>query len=156
MSEIVVPKPIVYQRSELESIFLPVKQMLQIDRVSDIELDRITCEMDIAEHWVFPLHFPSDPIFPGSLLIEAAGQTVAIWAWNKGLRGNPRMVTVKAGFYSPILPEEKLIKFTARVRQRKNVLLGNVDVIVNDQKVAEIKPVIIIIPHRGESEGYGK
>jgi 3-hydroxymyristoyl/3-hydroxydecanoyl-(acyl carrier protein) dehydratase len=156
MSEVVVQKPIVYRRSDLESIFLPIKQMLQVDRVCEIDGERIVSEADISSHWVFPMHFPSDPIFPGSLLIEAAGQTVAIWAWDKGLRGNPRMVTVKASFHNPILPEDRVIRFAARVRQRKNVLLGNVEVIVNEQKVAEIQPVLIIIPPQEASEGYGK
>lgn len=137
--------------------------MLQIDRVCEVDGERIIAETDIANHWVFPLHFPTDPIFPGSLLIEAAGQTVAVWAWDKGLRGNPRMVTVKASFHSPIVPEDAVIRFVARVRQRKNVVLGTVEVMVNEQKAAEIQPVLIIIPHEEESkeqseqqsEGYG-
>ncbi|MGH7988814.1 MAG: 3-hydroxyacyl-ACP dehydratase FabZ family protein, partial [Limisphaerales bacterium] len=90
MSKAFTPNRHIYSRSGLEVIFLPVKQMLQIDRVLTINEGHIVCEMDISRHWVFPMHFPSDPIFPGSLLIEAAGQVVAIWAWHVGLRGHPR------------------------------------------------------------------
>ena len=140
-------KSVLYTRAELETIFLPTKQMLQLDRVLEIKDDRIVCELDISNHWVFPMHFPGDAIFPGTLLIEAAGQTVATWAWHAGLRGHPRMVRVKAKFENPVLPEHKTVKVIASVRQRKNVFLGNVELFVSEQKAAEIKPVIIIIPN---------
>ena len=136
----------VYTRSELENVFLPVREMLQIDRVLSIENDRINCQMDLSNHWVFPLHFPSDPIFPGTLLIEAAGQAVAIWAWHTGTRGRPRLVRVKGEFEHPILPNQGAVTFSATVRQRKNVFLNNVDILVSGQKVAEVKPVVVVIP----------
>jgi 3-hydroxymyristoyl/3-hydroxydecanoyl-(acyl carrier protein) dehydratase len=139
---------VLYTRTDLETIFLPTKQMLQIDRVLEIKNDHITCELDISNHWVFPMHFPGDAIFPGTLLIEAAGQAVATWAWHAGLRGHPRMVRVKAKFENPVLPEHNTVKLIGSVRLRKNVLLGSVDLFVSEQRAAEIKPVIIIIPSK--------
>ena len=136
----------VYTRSELETFFLPVREMLQIDRVLSIENDRITCQMDLSNHWVFPLHFPSDPIFPGTLLIEAAGQAIAIWAWHAGTRGRPRLVRVKGEFEHPVLPDQGAVILSATVRQRKNVFLGNVEILVSGRKVAEVKPVVVVIP----------
>jgi 3-hydroxymyristoyl/3-hydroxydecanoyl-(acyl carrier protein) dehydratase len=135
-----------YERSDLEAIFLPVKQMLQIERVTEISDKGLVCEMDIAGHWVFPLHFPSDPIFPGTLLIEAAGQAIAVWAWNAGLRGRPRLGKVVAKFLAPVLPHHQTVTLVASVRQRKCVFAGKVDVFVLERKVAEIKPVVFIIP----------
>jgi len=119
--------------------------MLQIDRVAEISADRIVCEMDVSKHWVFPLHFPSDPIFPGSLLIEGAGQAVAVLAWHAGLRGKPRLVKVTARFESCVLPQDETLRFVATVRQRKRVFLGMVDVFVSERKVAQIEPMVIII-----------
>jgi 3-hydroxymyristoyl/3-hydroxydecanoyl-(acyl carrier protein) dehydratase len=58
----------VYLRSDLTAVYLPVKQMLQIDRVLEVTEDTIHCEMDLEQHWVFPLHFPGDPIFPACLM----------------------------------------------------------------------------------------
>ena len=139
------PTTFIYTRSELEATFLPIGQMLQIDRVVDISTDRIVCEMDVSKHWVFPLHFPSDPVFPGSLLIEAAGQAVAVLAWHAGLRGKPRLVKVTARFESCVLPQDETLRFVATVRQRKRVFLGMVDLFVLERKVAQIQPMIIII-----------
>jgi len=129
------PSTFIYTRSELEATFLPVGQMLQIDRVTEISPDRIVCEMDIARHWVFPLHFPSDPVFPGSLLIEAAGQAVAVLAWHMGIRGKPRLVKVTARFESCVLPQDETLSLVAAVRRRKNAFCG----------VAQIEPMVIII-----------
>ncbi len=136
---------LVYTRAELESIFLPVKQMLQIDRVSEISGEHIVCEIDISDHWVFPMHFPLDPIFPGSFLIEAAGQAVAIWGWHAGFRGRPRLVKVSARFESPVLPQDQAVKLVATVRQRKNICVGIVDLFVAERKVAQVKPTVIIV-----------
>jgi 3-hydroxymyristoyl/3-hydroxydecanoyl-(acyl carrier protein) dehydratase len=139
-------KKAVYQRAELDAVYLPVHQMLQIDRVCEIDGSRLICEMDLDEHWVFPMHFPSDPIFPGSLLIEAAGQAVAIWAWENGLRGKPRMVKVQATFENPVLPEDHVVILSGTVRQRKNICMGRVELTAGGKKVAEIHPVLIIVP----------
>lgn len=138
--------PLVYTRSELETLFLPIEQMLQIDRVCEIWGDQIICEMDIPGHWVFPMHFPLDPIFPGSLLIEAAGQAAAIWAWHVGLRGRPRLVKVTATFQSPVLPHNQTVTLKAKVRRRKNICIGEVKLSVKERQVAEITPIIVVIP----------
>ena len=131
----------------MEAMFLPVNQMLQIDRVSEIERNRIVCEVDIPGHWVFPMHFPGDPIFPGTLLIEAAGQTVAAWGWHAGLRGRPRLVKVSAKFESPVLPQDQTVTLAATVRQRRNICIGIVDLFVSQRAVARIRPMVIIVPH---------
>jgi len=141
----VAPSTFIYTRSELEATFLPVGQMLQIDRVTEISPDRIVCEMDIARHWVFPLHFPSDPVFPGSLLIEAAGQAVAVLAWHVGTRGKPRLVKVSARFESCVLPQDETLRLVATVRRRKNAFCGVADFSVPGRSVAQIEPMVIIV-----------
>lgn len=134
-----------YQRADLEEMFLPIKQMLQIERVIEISKEGLVCEMDVSHHWVFPFHFPSDPIFPGTFLIEAAGQAVAIWAWNAGFRGRPRLGKVSAKFLAPVLPEHRIVTIVARVHHRNSVFNGMVECFVAGQKMAEIEPVLIII-----------
>ena len=136
----------VYVRSELENIFLPIGEMLQIDRVTEINGDHIVCELDVAEHWVFPLHFPTDPIFPGTLLIEAAGQAIAIWAWHAGLRGRPRLIKTSAHFEKPVLPEHGKVTLVGSVKQKRNTIcIGEVNVFAGEQKVAEVQATLIII-----------
>jgi 3-hydroxymyristoyl/3-hydroxydecanoyl-(acyl carrier protein) dehydratase len=136
----------IYFRPQLEAMFLPVEQMLQIDRVTSIDGKCLVCEMDVPGHWVFPLHFPTDPIFPGTLLIEAAGQAVAVWGWHAGLRGRPRLVKVEAKFESPVLPDDQVVTFAASVHLRKNICLGTVELFVRERKVATVTAVIVIAP----------
>jgi 3-hydroxymyristoyl/3-hydroxydecanoyl-(acyl carrier protein) dehydratase len=136
----------VYDRSDLEAINLPVAQMLQLSRVTEISEKHLVCEMDVAGHWVFPLHFPSDPIFPGSLLMEAAGQAVAVWAWHLGLRGRPRLTKVSAKFQSPVGPDDRVVRIEAKIRRRKFACFGAVELFVLNRKVAEVTPMVIILP----------
>ena len=136
----------IYERPELEAIFLPVKQMLQIDRVCEIGDTHVVCEMDVRGHWVFPMHFPCDPIFPGSLLIEAAGQALALWAWHGGFRGRPRLVKVLATFENPVLPEDEVLKLVGTVRHRKVAFFGQVDLFVQERKIGRIEPIVILLP----------
>lgn len=136
----------IYDRSALERIFLPLKQMLQIDRVVEINGELIVCEMDVAGHWVFPLHFPNDPIFPGTMLIEAAGQAIAIWAWHAGLRGRPRLVKTEAKFEHPVLPTDGKITIMGNISlKRKSICMGTVEIFVAGQKVAEVKATLVIL-----------
>jgi 3-hydroxymyristoyl/3-hydroxydecanoyl-(acyl carrier protein) dehydratase len=132
------------QISEYEGIFLPVGQMLQIDRVREVCDERIVCETDLAENWVFPLHFPGDPIFPGSLLIEGAGQAIAIWAWENDLRGDPRLVRVEAEFRSPVVPGDRVLTYIATVKRKCNVCIGLVRVLSAGCEVAQIKGWLVV------------
>ena len=136
---------LVYDRCELETMFLPVRQMLQLDRVTAIAGERLIAELDVANHWVFPMHFPDDPIFPGTLLIEAAGQAIAVWAWHAGFRGRPRLGRVSARYFSPVVPQDRTVTMVATVRQRKHVFPGQVAMFVQGRKVAEIEPVVFLL-----------
>ncbi|MCX6895448.1 MAG: hypothetical protein NTZ16_08140 [Verrucomicrobia bacterium] len=139
-------KASIYNRSQLEKMFLPVGQMLQLDRVTNVDAEHVVCELDLAEHWVFPLHFPADPIFPGTLLIEAAGQAIAVWAWHNGLRGRPRLIRNSAHFDKPVLLEHGTVTLVASVkRRRQTICIGEVNVFAGQQQVAEIQAMLIII-----------
>jgi len=137
-----------YDRRRLETTFLPIGQMLQIDRVFEITNGLLVCEMDIPGHWTFPMHFPNDPIIPGTVLMEAAGQAVGIWAWHAGARGKPRLVKTSAKFESPVVPTDQTVRLTASVRQKKNVFFGRVQVSVLERKVADVEATLIICTAR--------
>jgi 3-hydroxymyristoyl/3-hydroxydecanoyl-(acyl carrier protein) dehydratase len=139
-------KPL-YSRTDLEGMFLPAHQMLQLDRVLSIEGLFARSEMDVTAHWAFPMHFPQDPIFPGTLLIEAAGQALAVIAWHLGVRGRPRLVKVSAKFEQPVFPQDGTICFKTSARRRNNVFLGKVDIGVGERAIAVVEPVLIIVPH---------
>ena len=135
--------------SEYPDIFLPVGQMLQIDRVREVSGDRIVCETDLEANWVFPLHFPGDPIFPGSLLIEGAGQAIAIWAWENELRGDPRLVRVEAEFRCPVVPGDRVLTYVGTIKRRRNLCVGVVSVLCGDRQVAQVKGSLVVTTPAG-------
>ncbi len=135
-----------YDRAMLGATFLPVGQMLQLDRATTALGDYITAEMDISpEHWALPLHFPGDPVFPGCFLVEAAGQLVTLWAWEAGLRGRPRMAKASAEFRRPVYATDGTVTLRATVRRRRNMCFGTVDVLAAGRKVASIDTVIVVV-----------
>ena len=131
-----------YLRADLARVYLPVEQMLQIDRVLEVTDDSVRCEMDLGSHWVFPLHFPKDPIFPACLMIEAAGQTIAIWAWHHQVPGNPRLARVKASFESGVRPEDGILSFVGKIRRRRNICVGVVELFCGTRRVAEVEETL--------------
>jgi 3-hydroxymyristoyl/3-hydroxydecanoyl-(acyl carrier protein) dehydratase len=131
-----------YVRADLAQVYLPIEQMLQIDRVLEVTDDTIRCEMDLAQHWVFPLHFPGDPIFPACLMIEAAGQAIAIWAWHHRVPGQPRLARVGASFASAVRSDEGPLAFTGKIRRRKNICVGSVELFLGDRRVAEVEETL--------------
>jgi 3-hydroxymyristoyl/3-hydroxydecanoyl-(acyl carrier protein) dehydratase len=131
-----------YQRADLARVYLPVEQMLQIDRVMEVTPETVHCEMDLASHWVFPLHFPNDPIFPACLMIEAAGQAIAIWAWHHQVPGNPRLARVQASFASAVRPGDGVLSFTGRIRRRRNICVGIVELSCATRRVAEVEETL--------------
>ncbi len=73
---------------------LPVDNMLMLDRISHISSEgglfdkgEIIAELDITpDLWFFDCHFPSDPVMPGCLGLDAMWQLVGFFL---GWRGNP-------------------------------------------------------------------
>jgi 3-hydroxymyristoyl/3-hydroxydecanoyl-(acyl carrier protein) dehydratase len=131
-----------YVRSDLAQVYLPVQQMLQIDRVIEVTADTIRCELDLENHWVFPLHFPGDPIFPACLMIEAAGQAIAIWAWHHRVPGQPRLARVGASFSSAVRPDDGVLTFVGKVRKRKNICVGSVELFIGERRAAEVEETL--------------
>lgn len=132
----------IYLRKDLAQVYLPVGPMLQVDRVVEVSESLIRCEMDLSGHWVFPLHFPKDPIFPACLMIEAAGQAIAIWAWHFQVPGLPRLARVQASFASAVRPDDGVLSFVGRVRRRKNICVGKVELFCGERPVAEVEETL--------------
>jgi 3-hydroxymyristoyl/3-hydroxydecanoyl-(acyl carrier protein) dehydratase len=132
----------IYHRADLAQCYLPIEQMLQIDRVMEITETGIRCEMDLTQHWVFPLHFPNNPIFPACLMIEAAGQAIAIWAWHHQMPGNPRLARVRASFESAVRREDGVLAFIGNIRRRRNVCAGAVELFCGARRVAVVEETL--------------
>ena len=130
----------------LDATFLPVAQMRQISRVTALDGPRITAVVDLGpEHWVYSQHFPNDPIFPGTLMIEAAGQLVALWAWAQGHRGRPRLVRTSAAFHQPVTRPTPQLELRAEVQGKRNLQFGTIDVIAEERHVARVEAVLTVL-----------
>ncbi len=130
---------------DLDATFLPIGHMRQISRVTHRRGAEIAAELDLDGHWVFPEHFPGDPIFPGSLLIESAGQLVALWAWEGGLHGPPRLVRTGAEFHRPVTPAAPSITLRASVRRKRHLHFGSVEIRALDEHVATVEVVLAVL-----------
>jgi 3-hydroxyacyl-[acyl-carrier protein] dehydratase/trans-2-decenoyl-[acyl-carrier protein] isomerase len=113
---------------------LPVDNMLMLDRISHISSEgglfgkgEIVAELDIDPSlWFFDCHFPSDPVMPGCLGLDAMWQLVGFFL---GWRGNPgRGRALGCGevkFTGEILPTSKKVVYNIsmkRVIERKLVM----------------------------------
>lgn len=132
---------------DIDATFLPVAEMRQVSRVTQLEGAAIAGEMDLGEgHWVYAQHLPHDPIFPGSLMIEAAGQVVALWAWAGGQRGRPRLVRTSAEFHSPVGPGSPRLRLCAVVRHKRTLNFGAVAVWDGAIQVASVDVILAVLP----------
>ncbi len=131
---------------DLDATYLPVALMRQIARVTAVTPESITGEVDVGPgHWVYAQHFPGDPIFPGTLMIEAAGQLIALFAWARGQRGRPRLVRTSAEFRHPVSQATPSLRLDARVRSKRNIHFGTVDVHAGEYHVARVEAVLAVI-----------
>lgn len=131
---------------ELDATFLPVARMRQISRVTALDGGRIVAEVELGPgHWVYPQHFPGDPIFPGSLMIEAAGQLIALWAWAQGVRGRPRLVRTSAEFYQPVTHPTVRLDLRGEVRAKRHLQFGKVDLFADATHVASVEAVLAVL-----------
>ena len=132
---------------DLDGTFLPVGRMRQIARVIDLEGDTIRGQMTLGrDHWVWPEHFPGDPVFPGTLLIEAAGQLLALWAWAEGSRGRPRLIRTGAEFHNPVGTQVTHLDLQAQVRRKRHLYFGSIRVSSGDLEVATVDAVLAVLP----------
>jgi 3-hydroxyacyl-[acyl-carrier protein] dehydratase/trans-2-decenoyl-[acyl-carrier protein] isomerase len=130
---------------DLNETYLPIGQMRQITGVTEFRENTIVCQMDLADHWVFQIHFPGDPIMPGSLIIEAAGQVTALWAWMNGQRGKPRMVKASGDFRAPVGPRDGTLTFRATVKKKQHLNFGTVSVLIGDVEVGTVSNCIAVV-----------
>ncbi len=135
---------------DIDQTFLPRGQLRLISRVIGLTDDLIICETDIDDHWTYPIHFPGDPIFPGCLLIEIAAQATLLWAWAAGDRGRPRMAKATAEFHDPVSEADRLLTIQSRVKKRRHLYFGQVEITSRGRQVASIAMVVAVTQKRTE------
>jgi 3-hydroxyacyl-[acyl-carrier protein] dehydratase/trans-2-decenoyl-[acyl-carrier protein] isomerase len=113
---------------------LPVDNMLMLDRITSITVDggkygkgQIVAELDInPDLWFFECHFPTDPVMPGCLGLDAMWQLVGFFLGWKGNPGRGRALgSGEVKFFGQVLPTAKKVTYTIdlkRVIERKLVM----------------------------------
>jgi 3-hydroxyacyl-[acyl-carrier-protein] dehydratase len=113
-----VTKPKVMERNEIETLIPHRAPFLWIDRVEELE-PGLRC---VAAKFVDPAipiffgHFPSKPIFPGVLLIEAVAQTAGVMLGSAAPQGSEKSAGEFAllaavnrfKFLKPVTPGQEL------------------------------------------------
>ena len=113
---------------------LPVDNMLMLDRITHISSEggeygkgEIIAELDInPDLWFFDCHFPTDPVMPGCLGLDAMWQLVGFFL---GWRGNPgrgrALGSGEVKFFGQVLPTAQKVVYNIhlkRVIERKLVM----------------------------------
>lgn len=113
---------------------LPVDNMLMLDRIVSITADggeygkgQIIAELDInPDLWFFECHFPTDPVMPGCLGLDAMWQLVGFFLGWKGNPGRGRALgSGEVKFFDQVLPTAKKVTYKIdlkRVIERKLVM----------------------------------
>jgi len=110
-------------RSEIEKLIPHRSPFLFLDSVEELEPgERCVAWMSLGEEdAIFAGHFPSRPILPGVLIIEAVGQTAAVMmaaSAPQGTVGNALLAAVnRFKFLKPVLPGQNVRIETAKLTQ---------------------------------------
>ena len=131
---------------------LPVGNMLMMDRVTHINdadgqfgKGSIIAELDInPDLWFFDCHFPTDPVMPGCLGLDAMWQIIGFhlgWLGNKGKGRALGAGEVK--FFGQVLPTAKKVTYRidlSRVISRRLVMgIGNAVMEVDGKEIYSAK-----------------
>jgi len=102
--------------------------MLMVDRVTDMRLDSSAVgikNVSINEPF-FQGHFPSEPVMPGVLIIEAMAQTAAVLVMSSlGQEADGKLVYFMSidgvRFRRPVVPGDRLELHVEKIQSRANV-----------------------------------
>lgn len=129
--------------NEIMSLIPHRYPMLLIDRVEDIELgvSAVGVKNASINEWFFQGHFPSKPIFPGVLIVEAMAQTAGVLVM-KTLDVNEEklvyfMSIEEAKFRKPVVPGDVLRLKVTKDKSRGPVWKFQGSAFVDDVLVAE-------------------
>ncbi len=131
---------------------LPAPPMLMMDRIVKIDAEGgeagkgiIIAELDInPELWFFDCHFPTDPVMPGCLGLDAMWQLVGFYLGWLGNPGRGRALgSGEVKFFGQVLPTAKKVTYKielTRLIQRKLVMgMANATMEVDGKEIYSAK-----------------
>ena len=122
---------------------------LLLDRIIELTSDEVVGLKNVTiNEPFFQGHFPSLPIMPGVLILEALAQTGGVLAYSLApeLRGNPVYFTGidKVRFRKPVRPGDQLILKIKLIKQRGSLFKMEGKAFVEEQLVAEAELMAIV------------
>jgi 3-hydroxyacyl-[acyl-carrier-protein] dehydratase len=137
-------KPLEFDRQRVMEMIPHRDPFLMIDKVVDVvKNERAVGIKNVSpDEYYFRGHFPSRPVMPGVLIIEAMAQTAAVLVVHTlGPRAEGKLVyfmTVdNARFRKPVVPGDCLHVHVIKQRHRGNVWRFEGEAKVNGQLAAE-------------------
>jgi len=131
---------------------LPAPPMLMMDRIVKIDAKGgeagkgiMIAELDInPELWFFDCHFPTDPVMPGCLGLDAMWQLVGFYLGWLGNPGRGRALgSGEVKFFGQVLPTAKKVTYKieiTRLIQRKLVMgVANATMEVDGKEIYSAK-----------------
>ncbi len=131
---------------------LPAPPMLMMDRIVKIDAEGgeagkgiMIAELDIKpDLWFFDCHFPTDPVMPGCLGLDAMWQLVGFYLGWLGNPGRGRALgSGEVKFFGQVLPTAKKVTYTieiTRLIQRKLVMgMANATMEVDGKEIYSAK-----------------
>lgn len=117
---------------------LPVDNMLMLDRITQINATggefakgELIAELDIhPELWFFDCHFPTDPVMPGCLGLDAMWQLVGFFLGWKGNPGRGRALGCgEVKFTGQVLPTAKKVTYHLQLKRliERKLVMGIAD-----------------------------
>ncbi|MDH5483947.1 MAG: 3-hydroxyacyl-[acyl-carrier-protein] dehydratase FabA [Gammaproteobacteria bacterium] len=117
---------------------LPVDNMLMMDRITHISdqggefgKGEIMAELDITpDLWFFECHFPTDPVMPGCLGLDAMWQIVGFYLGWSGHPGKGRALGVgEVKFTGQVLPTAKKVSYQINIKRviARGLVMGIAD-----------------------------
>lgn len=128
---------------------------LLVDRITDIDSDNsaIGIKNVTMNEPHFQGHFPSQPVMPGVLIIEAMAQTAGAICINATASDSPSLVyfmTIdNAKFRRPVVPGDRLEIHVRKLKQRANIWRFACEAKVDGAKVAEAEISAMMSPREG-------
>jgi 3-hydroxyacyl-[acyl-carrier-protein] dehydratase len=130
---------------------------LLVDRVEQIEGDNsaVGIKNVTVNEPHFQGHFPSQPVMPGVLIIEAMAQTAGVICVNTMEGDSPTLVyfmTIdNAKFRRPVVPGDQLELHVKKVKNRGNIWKYACEALVDGIKVAEAEITAMMTPDNRRS-----
>ncbi len=119
---------------------LPIRfPFLMVDRLIEIGEDSVKALKNVTiNEPFFAGHFPSEPVMPGSLILEGMAQTAGLLLGILTKSPMGYLVGVDgARFRKKVVPGDTLIYKAHLIKRRENLFKTQVTATVNGEKVAE-------------------